>query len=131
MQSASAAELKDEVARLHDELATLEQQQLQAINLRSEQKAEFEKNKPQAEMGLKGVRQAQRILSEYYSMEDGKDHQVATGESKTIMGFLEVIEADFAKHLAAMTTRWQRGSRRQSWGSWKLSRPILRSTWLQ
>jgi len=102
-QSASAAELKDEVARLHDELATLEQQQLQAINLRSEQKAEFEKNKPQAEMGLKGVRQAQRILSEYYSMEDGKDHQVATGESKTIMGFLEVIEADFAKHLAAMT----------------------------
>merc|ERR1719379_28944 len=67
--------------------------------LREEEKAAYEKNRPEMEQGLEGVKLALKILREYYAKEY-EAHEAAEGAGGTIIGLLEVVESDFSKLLA-------------------------------
>merc|ERR1719235_1611696 len=69
--------------------------------LRAEEKAIFEKNKPELEQGLKGVQMALKVLRDYYAKDD-KSHASSDGGASGIIGLLEVCESDFSKGLAEM-----------------------------
>jgi len=94
--TARSKKLNEEVATLQKELADLARTQSQMDELRSEEKTNFEKNQPEMEMGLKGVKLALKILNDYYAK---KASGSAEGAGSGIIGMLEVIESDFTKGL--------------------------------
>merc|ERR1719468_900972 len=96
-----STQLKDEVAVLQKELADLAKTQSEMDRIRSEEKAAFDKNHPEMEQGLKGVKLALKILNDYYAKAD-KAHSSADGAGSGIIGMLEVIESDFTKGLTEM-----------------------------
>merc|ERR1712072_446326 len=53
------------------------------------------------DQGIQGVRMALKILREYY---DKKEEGSAQGASTGIIALLEVVESDFSKGLAEMTS---------------------------
>merc|ERR1719171_1619298 len=69
--------------------------------LRQEEKAAYEANRPDMEAGIEGVKLALKVLRDYYAKED-KAHDAAEGAGGSIIGILEVVEADFTKGLAEM-----------------------------
>merc|ERR1719263_2490359 len=69
--------------------------------LRVSEKGVFEKNKPELEQGIKGVKMALKVLRDYYAKDD-KSHDSADGAGSGIIGLLEVCESDFSKGLAEM-----------------------------
>merc|ERR1719502_748915 len=99
--TAASAKLKEEVATLSKELADLAASQAEMDKVRAEEKAAFEKNKPEMEEGLEGIKLALKVLRDYYAKED-KAHEAAEGAGGGIIGMLEVIESDFTKGLAEM-----------------------------
>merc|ERR1719160_74612 len=99
--SAQSAQLKEEVATLSKELADLAKSQAEMDKVREEEKAAFDKNKPEMEEGLEGVKLALKVLRDYYAKED-KAHAAAEGAGAGIIGMLEVVESDFSKGLAEM-----------------------------
>merc|ERR550525_931002 len=100
--SAKSATLKEEVALLQKELSTLATAQAEMDKLRAEEKATYEKNKADMELGIEGVKMALKVLTEYYGS-GNKAHAYAEGAGEGIIGLLEVIESDFTKGLAEMT----------------------------
>merc|ERR1719160_2457571 len=68
-----SAKLKEEVAQLQKELAELAETQAEMDKIRADEKATYEKNKPELEQGLKGVKLALKILNDYYAKAD-KSH---------------------------------------------------------
>merc|ERR1719473_2180366 len=68
--SADSAKLKEEVAVLSKELADLAKSQAEMDKVREEEKAQFDKNKPEMEEGLEGIKLALKVLREYYAKED-------------------------------------------------------------
>merc|ERR1719217_1767464 len=68
--------------------------------LRAEEKAAYDKNKPEMEQGLKGVKMAIKVLQDYYAKDAA--HDAAEGAGSSIIGILDVVEADFSKGLAEM-----------------------------
>jgi len=100
--SAKSSKLKEEVAELEKELAALARSQAEMDKLRSEEKAAFEANSADMEEGIKGVKMALKVLTEYYAKSD-KSHESAQGAGEGIIGLLEVVESDFTKGLAEMT----------------------------
>merc|ERR1719410_2545711 len=70
---------------------------------RGEEKATYTANKAEMEQGLEGVKMALKILREYYAAGD-KAHASADGAAGGIVGLLEVVESDFSKGLAEMTS---------------------------
>merc|ERR1719181_1050239 len=101
--SAESAKLKEEVATLQKELADLAKSQADATRIRGEEKAAFDKNHPEMEQGLKGVKLALKILNEYYA-KAGKAHGSSDGAGG---GILEVIESDFTKGITEMVAAEQ------------------------
>merc|ERR1719265_1862669 len=97
--TAEAAKLREEVAILSKELADLEASQAEMDKVRAEEKAAYDKNKPEMEEGLEGIKLALKVLREYYAKED-KAHDAAEGAGGGIIGMLEVIESDFSRGLA-------------------------------
>merc|ERR1719325_460695 len=71
--------------------------------IRQEEKAAFAESKAVLEKGLAGVKAALKILTEYY-VQDGKAHDAADGAAGGIISLLEVVEADFSKNLAQITS---------------------------
>merc|ERR1719476_374139 len=63
--------------------------------LRAEENANFVAAKADMEKGLKGVKLALKILGEFASCTEGEKQGAAT----SIIGMLEVVEADFEKKL--------------------------------
>merc|ERR1719263_636487 len=98
---ARSAKLKEEVATLQKELAELAKMQAEMDALRQKEKELFDASKPEMEAGIEGVKMALKILREYYAKED-KAHAAAEGAGGSIIGILEVVEADFTKGLAEM-----------------------------
>merc|ERR1711972_344451 len=84
------------------ELSALATTQAEMDKLRAEEKATYESNKADMEQGIKGVKIALKVLTEYYGS-GGKAHAYAEGAGEGIIGLLEVIESDFTKGLAEMT----------------------------
>merc|ERR1719223_2631855 len=96
--TARSEKLKEEVATLQKELADLAKLTADMDKIRSEEKAVYEKNHPEMEQGLKGVKLALKILNDYYA-KAGKAHGSSDGAGSGIIGMLEVIESDFTKGL--------------------------------
>merc|ERR1711953_1639721 len=99
--SSRSKQLKEEVATLQKELAELANTQAEMDKIRADEKAVYEKNKPELEQGLKGVRLALKILNDYYAKAD-KSHSSSEGAGSSIIGMLEVIESDFTKSITEM-----------------------------
>jgi len=99
--TAHSAKLKEEVATLQKELADLAARTEEMNKIRAEEKAVYEKNRPEMEQGLKGVKLALKILNEYYAKAD-KSHSASSGGASGIVGLLEVVESDFTKGLTEM-----------------------------
>merc|ERR1719382_1880907 len=81
--SARSAQLKEEVATLEKELAALAKSQQTMDKIRGDEKALYDKNRPELEKGLEGVKLALKILRDYYAS-DGKAHSAAEGASSGI-----------------------------------------------
>merc|ERR1719240_1109226 len=105
-KTAQSKKLKEEVATLQKELAELAKSQAEMDDIRADEKAVYEKNKPEMEAGLKGVKLALKILNDYYAKAD-KAHSSSDGAGSGIIGMLEVIESDFTKGLAEMVAAEQ------------------------
>merc|ERR1719473_898578 len=73
VMSAESKKLKGVVATLQKELAALSKMQAEMDKLRMEEKAIYDKNKPEMEKGLEGIKLALKVLREYYAKDD-KDH---------------------------------------------------------
>lgn len=101
-QKSTSAKLKEQVATLQAELAQLARSQAEMDKIRAEEKAVFENSSSDTEKALEGVKQALKVLNEYYSKQD-KAHSSAGGASTGIIGLLEVCESDFSKSLTEMT----------------------------
>jgi chromosome segregation ATPase len=99
--SAHSAKLKEEVATLQKELSELAARTEEMNKIRAEEKALYEKNRPEMEQGLKGVKLALKILNDYYAKAD-KSHSASSGGASGIVGLLEVVESDFTKGLTEM-----------------------------
>jgi len=100
-KSARSAALKQQAADLLKGLAELAAAQADMDKIRGEQNADYTTNKADLEQGIAGVKQALKILREYYAS-DGKAHAAAEGAGAGIIGLLEVCESDFTKGLAAV-----------------------------
>merc|ERR1719313_2465891 len=75
----------------------------EADSLRAEEKATFETDSAETKQGLEGVKMALKVLKDYYAKSD-KGHSSADGAASGIVGILEVVESDFSKALAEMTS---------------------------
>lgn len=98
--SSRSAHLKGEVVALQKALAELAASQAEMNKMRQEEKAIYEKNKPEMEQGLEGIKMALKVLRDYYAGDAA--HEAASGAGGGIIGLLEVCESDFAKGLAEM-----------------------------
>jgi hypothetical protein len=98
--TAKSAKLKEEVAEIQSALAEQASATAEATKIRNEERGLFNKNKPDMEGGLEGVKMALKVLKEYYSKGEG-----AQGAGSGIIGLLEVVESDFSKTLAEMTAQ--------------------------
>jgi len=96
---AKSQKLKGEAATLQRELSVLASAQVEADSIRSDEKALFDKNKPEIEAGLQGVKLALKILNEYFSKNEDSS---SSGAGSGIIGLLEVVESDFTKSLAEL-----------------------------
>jgi len=99
---AASAKLKEEVATLQKELAGMASAKAEADKVRSEEKADYEKNSAEMKQGIEGVKMALKVLKEYYAKAD-KSHSSADGAASGIISLLEVCESDFTKNLTEMT----------------------------
>jgi len=97
--STKSAQLKADIAALQGQLAQLAQAQAEMDKLRQEGKAAYEASRADLEKGLKGLKLALKILTEYYAESD-KSHESADGAASGIIGLLEVCESDFTRDLA-------------------------------
>merc|ERR1719261_1794689 len=104
--SSRSKQLKEETAQLQKELAELADTQAEMDKIRADEKATFEKNHPEMEQGLKGVKLALKILNDYYAKAD-KSHSSSEGAGSGIIGMLEVIESDFTKSITEMVAAEQ------------------------
>jgi len=105
-KKAASAKLKEEVATLQNELASMAKARAEADKMRASEKATYEKNSAEMELGITGVKKALQVLREYYA-KDGKSHGAADGAGSGIIGLLEVCESDFTKGLTEMTAEEQ------------------------
>merc|ERR1719217_1133836 len=85
--TAEAAKLREEVAILQKELAELEASQAEMDKVRAEEKAAYDKNKPEMEQGLEGIKLALKVLRDYYAKDAA--HASAEGAGAGIIGMLE------------------------------------------
>jgi len=100
--STRSSQLKGEVAALQSQLAALAKSQADMDTIRQQEKAAFTASQAELEKGLAGLKLALKILNEYYDSAE-KAHEAASGAGSSIIGLLEVCEADFTKNLAQIT----------------------------
>merc|ERR1719241_50954 len=66
-KKAASAKLKEEVATLQNELASMAKAKAEADKIRADEKAAYEKNSAEMELGIEGVKKALQVLREYYA----------------------------------------------------------------
>lgn len=89
------------MASLQKALAELAKSTADLTSIRMEEKALYDKNKPEMESGLRAIKLGLTMLREYYSQDTA--HSKAQGSATNIIGLLEVVESDFARTLAEMS----------------------------
>merc|ERR1719203_2411551 len=100
--AAKSAQLKEEVSALENGLSKLAKSQAEMDKFRQEEKDAFTENKAVLEKGLAGIKQALKVLRDYYASDSS--HDSAQGAGNGIISLLEVVEADFSKNLAQTTS---------------------------
>jgi len=105
-ETAQSKQLKEEVVTLQKELAELQATQAEMDKIRADEKADYDKNKPEMDAGLKGIKLALKILNDYYAKAD-KAHSSSGGAGGGIIGMLEVIESDFTQGITEMVAAEQ------------------------
>merc|ERR1740121_3315532 len=100
--AAKSAQLKEEVSALENGLSKLAKSQAEMDKFRQEEKDAFTENKAVLEKGLAGIKQALKVLRDYYASDSS--HDSAQGAGNGIISLLEVVEADFSKNLAQITS---------------------------
>jgi len=105
-KTSASKKLNEQVATLQKELAELASSKSEMDKIRAEEKATYDKNKPEMDAGLKGVKLALKILNDYYAKAD-KSHGSSDGAGSGIIGMLEVIESDFTKGITEMVASEQ------------------------
>lgn len=101
--SSRSATLKEQVAVLQKALADLASSQAEMDGMRNKEHSSFVEASQETKQGLEGVKMALKVLRDYYSKGD-KAHSSADGAATGIVGLLEVVESDFSKALAEMTS---------------------------
>jgi len=108
--SATIAQLTESLALIATQLADLAKVQAEMDQMRSEEKAEFEKASKDYKDGVEGLTMALEILREYYAAPESLLQQPTTsvhsksGDAATgIIGILEVAQSDFSKLLSDIT----------------------------
>lgn len=105
---AGIATLKQQIADLHRALAEIAKSQKQMDEMRAKEHEEFVKAEADFQQGLTGVRNALKVLREYYQ-KDGASllqapatstHSSSSDSGNSIISILEVAESDFARSLA-------------------------------
>jgi len=104
--TAASAKLKEQVAALQAGLADLAKAQGEMDEMRKKENDAFVNSKADMEEGIQGVQLALKILREYYAKQD-KAHAEAEGAASSIVGLLEVVESDFSRTVAELTTTEQ------------------------
>merc|ERR1719161_3416060 len=118
-KKAKIGTLEAEVKVLQEELAKLAKLQAEMDKMRAEEHDAFMLAEADLAQGLEGVRQALKVLRDYYAQEaEGaalmqqdvtammqqpakpEGHSKASGAASGIIGMLEVAESDFARNLA-------------------------------
>jgi len=102
--SAASTKLKEQVATLQNELASMSKAKAEADALRTKENEAFKKNSAEMKLGIEGVQKALKVLKEYYAKGD-QSHSAAEGAGSGIIGLLEVCESDFTKGLTEMTAQ--------------------------
>jgi len=105
-KTSQSKKLKEEIATLQKELAELASTQAEMDKIRADEKSAYDKNKPEMDAGLNGVKLALKILNDYYAKAD-KAHSSSDGAGSGIIGMLEVIESDFTKGITEMVAAEQ------------------------
>jgi len=108
--TAQSARLKAEGAALQKGLGDLAAAQAQMDKVRQEEHAIYVTDKADMDAGLEGVKLALKVLRDYYSNAD-KSHDAAEGGAGGIVGLLEVVESDFSKGIAEMSSAEQTAQR--------------------
>jgi hypothetical protein len=109
--SATIAQLTESLALIATQLSDLAKTQAAMDQMRSEEKAEFEKASKDYKDGVEGLTMALEILREYYAAPEESLLQQPTtsvhsssGDAATgIIGILEVAQSDFSKLLSDIT----------------------------
>merc|ERR1719327_2611047 len=118
----ASTQLKEEVKTLQSELLELEKMQAEMDKAREDAHAAFLESSGDLQKGLDGLRQALKVLRDYYAKDEDGAALMQTDDSKfdafmqqpappekfkkssgagdSIIGMLEVAESDFAKNLA-------------------------------
>jgi hypothetical protein len=91
--TANIEKLGEEVSVLQKELGEISKAQAEMDKVRGEEKTLFNKNKSELDKGIKGIKLALKVLTEYYAKGD-------SGAGNSIISMLEVAESDFTKDLA-------------------------------
>jgi len=89
---AQSAQLKEETAELEKELAEIAKSQYTMDAMRGEEKAAYDKSKPEMEAGIEGVQKAIALIKDFYGGNGGG----------SIISLLEVAESDFSKLLTEL-----------------------------
>lgn len=113
--TAGVAKLKEEIGDLNAALSNIAASQKTIDGLRAEEHTEWVKAKADFEQGLLGIRNALKIIRDYYA-DQGSDgaallqqageapatgtHAKSTDSASGIISILEVAESDFARSLA-------------------------------
>jgi len=101
--ASKSAKAKAEVKELQARLAELAKTQAEMDNIRAEQHEDYTTAMKDLTLGLGGVKKALQVLRDYYGaafLQQGVAHDKATGAGESIIGILEVVEADFEKGIA-------------------------------
>mmetsp|Transcript_35632 Transcript_35632/g.66044 ORF Transcript_35632/g.66044 Transcript_35632/m.66044 type:complete len:726 (+) Transcript_35632:69-2246(+) len=99
-----SVKVKEEVAVLQEGIAENAQAMAELDKIRAEEKADYEKARPELEQGVEGVKTALKVLREYYAK--GSDEPTTPGTKSSgmssIIGLLEEVESDFSKNLSEL-----------------------------
>jgi len=109
--TSGSLKLKEEVAQLNKELGELMKNQAEMDRLRLKEKTTFQKEKPELERGIEGVKTALKVLKDYYAKSDDTKSDASSGGAAGIIGMLEVVESDFSKQLAEIIAEEERSVR--------------------
>jgi len=111
--AATSARLKEEVAEASKILSDLAQTSYEMDKARGDENKAFQAGKADLEAGIGGVQKALEVLRDFYG--DGgaaslvqapsppAGHSKSSGAGGSIIGMLEVVEADLTKSLTQMT----------------------------